>query len=230
MSAFVCGRFQLPIAGQLILQGESATPRWFHASQPVELAFGKHALDIEFSSSSKSSTNSSGNDSGAAIGLYWSGPGFGLEPISARHLFHPQAAAPEEWLSRGMMLSRGLRCVACHQPTKDDAQGEADDVEGLPAAAPPSLADDLFSGGDWSKIFVKRRRAFSLRWLNDPASVNEQHRIPIFDLTINERHDLAAYLATLGGNESKNDTQASGDVERGVGLIELQPWFGPNNA
>ncbi len=338
LSAFVSGRFQLSINGKLVLEGDTTTPQWFHASQPIELAFGKHPLNVEFARNSGSpGTTGSGNNNGSspAIGLYWSGPGFGLEPITAKHLFHRQADTPEESHTRGLMLSRGLRCnachqferrsdrtdplrgerelttdadvsllsapalthvadnlrpswlverlmespkadaaslsnsrmphfalhrndaaaisaalfevseqsaapvfrteadaqigkilfaskgcVACHQSVQDNSQADSIEDESLPGIALRNPAEELFSGGDLSQIAVKRSRAFFIRWLADPASVNQQHRMPIFDLTLNERHDLAAYLTTLGADESRNDTRAAGDSRRGMGLIE----------
>ncbi len=87
------------------------------------------------------------------------------------------------------------------------------------SGADPDLPDSLFAGGDLSKVSVKRTRNFFFRWLADPAQVNRQHRMPIFDLTPLEQLDLIEFLSEQGSEASENDSLAAGDAQRGVGLI-----------
>ncbi len=79
----------------------------------------------------------------------------------------------------GERLALTLGCLACHQ-VNDLGQNE------------------LFGGGDLSRIAQKRPAAFFERWLADPASLNRDHRMPVFDLTDDERKSLALYLAARG--------------------------------
>lgn len=96
-------------------------------------------------------------------------------------------------------------CLACHQ---------LDDL-----GSPLTLEQKLFGGGDVSQVAVKRTRAFLQRWLEDASSVNKNHRMPAMELSLNERLDLIEFLGGLGAENSRNDTKAAGDIQRGIGLI-----------
>ncbi|HEV7223784.1 MAG TPA: c-type cytochrome, partial [Pirellulales bacterium] len=97
----------------------------------------------------------------------------------------------------GEALFETLGCLACHR------QGELG-VSGL------------FGGGDLSQIAAKRPAGFFLRWLEDPASINPAHRMPVFKLADEERADLAAYLATLGAAAGKTNLASKGNLEPGT--------------
>ena len=112
----------------------------------------------------------------------------------------------EDQQSRGAVVFASLGCLACHQ-TSDLGREN-------------STSGKLFGGGDVSKIAKKRTSQFFEHWLNNPSQVNSEHRMPQFDLSLQEKIDVAAYLSSLGVEESRNDTGAFGDSERGVGLIE----------
>ncbi|MEM7476024.1 MAG: c-type cytochrome, partial [Planctomycetota bacterium] len=96
-------------------------------------------------------------------------------------------------------------CLACHE------------ADGL--GIPSNLDQALFGGGDLSKLAVKRTASSVLSILQDPAMGNAQHRMPKFELDALQQLDLHAYLTSLGAEDSRNDTRAAGDVDRGVGLI-----------
>lgn len=64
-----------------------------------------------------------------------------------------------------LLLSRG--CLACH---KIGAQG----------------LSGLFGGGDLTALFQKRPADFLMRWLADPAAINRDHRMPVFQFTADE--------------------------------------------
>ncbi|MEZ6136536.1 MAG: c-type cytochrome [Pirellulaceae bacterium] len=309
-SVFAKGQVTLQIGDQpLKMLADDESPGWFR-SEPVELTFGRHNLLIEYRCETQS----------PAIGVYWSGPSFGLEPLTASYLSHEAAQSASTDHELGRNLSRGLRCAACHTfPHTDDVLpgpslthvadnlrpswlverltrtgkdvGSAPDG-GMPhfalhrndamaisaalfaasesSAAPQDLAKKLqqaekrrkksdpairttadaeqgeltfaasgcvachragelgtsqprelaaFAGGDLSRLVAKRTRAFIARWLVDPASVNSQHRMPVFELTDNQQFDLVEFLSQLGLEHSTNDTRAAGDASRGVGLI-----------
>lgn len=107
---------------------------------------------------------------------------------------------------QGAIAFASIGCIACHSPQ--------------PADHSPGIQQQLFSGGRLDRVAMKRTTAFFERWLDTPESVNSKHRMPVFDLSLNERHDLNAYLSTLGAEDSRNDTKAWGDAQMGVGLVQ----------
>jgi mono/diheme cytochrome c family protein len=96
----------------------------------------------------------------------------------------------------GELLARSVGCLACH------------------TIGPVGTAS-LFSGGDLSDIARKRPSEFFVRWLEDPAKLNADHRMPVFNLSQLQRDDLTAYLGTLrisqgAGAHTSPDAQARG--------------------
>jgi mono/diheme cytochrome c family protein len=89
----------------------------------------------------------------------------------------PPATGPS--VDDGAMLFFTRGCLACHQ------------VHGLGDSG-------LFGGGDFSKIATKRPAGFFSDWLADPAKLNPDHRMPIFDLSPQDRTALDRYLSSLG--------------------------------
>lgn len=63
-------------------------------------------------------------------------------------------------------------------------------------------ADGAFAGGDLSEIAVKRPPSFFEQWLSDPANMNRNHRMPVFELTAAERVSLARFLQQQGKHVS----------------------------
>ncbi len=110
-------------------------------------------------------------------------------------------ADPE--LGAEVFASKG--CLACHRAEE--------------LSKPQDWNQVLFGGGSLDLTAQKRTPQFLARWLKDPSAVNAQHRMPSFELTTHERLDLQSHLRTLGGEDSRNDTRAAGDVDRGMGLI-----------
>ena len=78
----------------------------------------------------------------------------------------------------GERLFLTLGCLACHQ-VKD--LGES----------------GLFGGGDLTQIAAKRPSPFFAAWLKDPTKLNPDHRMPVFDLSDDERTSLSLYFASL---------------------------------
>jgi mono/diheme cytochrome c family protein len=70
----------------------------------------------------------------------------------------------------------------------------------------------LFGGGDLTRIAEKRPVPFFEHWLADPASLNQDHHMPLFSLTTEERGQLTSFLATRGN--SHNESRASTDQTR----------------
>ncbi len=88
----------------------------------------------------------------------------------------------EPSVAEGRTACLSLGCLACHQL---DQLGER----------------SLFDGGDLSSLSSKRTAEFHVRWLENPGSVNADHRMPIFDLTPLQRADLALFLNSLTKSE-----------------------------
>ncbi|REK09942.1 MAG: hypothetical protein DWQ37_17735 [Planctomycetota bacterium] len=97
---------------------------------------------------------------------------------------------PAPSVAAGATLLRSLGCLACHRV------GELG--EGGP-----------FGGGDLSRVAEKRPADFFARWLKEPASLNRDHRMPLFPLDASERESLSLYLQTLG--EAPSPVELSAD-------------------
>jgi mono/diheme cytochrome c family protein/glucose/arabinose dehydrogenase len=118
-------------------------------------------------------------------------PAFGFSRDEARavadFLMQQSAAAPleklpegpsdESVIRRGEVVFRSVGCLACH------TRGS----EGIALSQ---------HGGDLTHVGRKRTTAWIYGWLKDPASLNSDHRMPVFKLASDERRDLAVYLAT----------------------------------
>jgi cytochrome c551/c552 len=106
----------------------------------------------------------------------------------------PSAAVGED-------LFESVGCLACHRVGAQGAAG-------------------LFGGGDLSAVAQKRPAGFFTRWLENPAAINANHRMPVFPLEPLERADLAAYLRTLGSDKSATQKPAvAPNADRGRQLI-----------
>jgi len=103
------------------------------------------------------------------------------EPHTPDH----QAKKPGH-VDQGRRLFYTVGCLACHR------------VDGLGGGG-------RFSGPDLSEVGRKHSPEFFIRWLQDPTSLNVDHRMPIYDdpvLDEQQRADLAAFLKALKGNRS----------------------------
>ncbi len=89
----------------------------------------------------------------------------------------PKKPTPSREAGDQLLFTRG--CLACHRVGEFGESG-------------------LFGGGDLSAIAVKRPADYFAKWLQDPARLNRDHRMPVFDLTADERASLALALAARG--------------------------------
>ncbi len=112
---------------------------------------------------------------------------------------------PKPTAAEGERLFATLGCLACHRVGELGESG-------------------LFGGGDLSRIAEKRPPAFFERWLADPASLNRDHRMPVFELTAVERQSLSLYLATLGEKQPPREDEPATDdatlADKGRRLVE----------
>ncbi|MEX0819088.1 MAG: c-type cytochrome, partial [Pirellulaceae bacterium] len=106
-------------------------------------------------------------------------------------------------LAKGKELLLTTGCLACHRLGEVGQSG-------------------LFGGGDLTAIAAKRPADFFAHWLAAPEELNSQHRMPVFELSTDQRRDLAAHLATLGAPPAR--TPAPGkrneQIQQGRQLYE----------
>jgi mono/diheme cytochrome c family protein/glucose/arabinose dehydrogenase len=100
----------------------------------------------------------------------------------------------------GERLFRTLGCLACHR-------------------VGPLGSDGVFGGGDLSKVAEKRPASFFERWLVEPATLNAQHRMPLFPLSTAEVAHLSKYLQTLTSGPAATGEFAPSSVDRGRELV-----------
>ncbi|MCA9152837.1 MAG: c-type cytochrome, partial [Planctomycetales bacterium] len=104
---------------------------------------------------------------------------------------------------RKVFLSKG--CLACHT------------WSGIGSRS-------LYDGGDLTNIGSKRPATFFERWLSNPAQINPNHRMPVFELTPVERQQLSVFLQNCnanslarGGEQLENDEPAPSQQTRASG-------------
>jgi len=183
--AYAQGRVAIELNGETLLDAEAKQPGWLKA-KPVSLPFDFHDLEVTFAKTQDQ----------ARFALYWSGPQFQLEPVTQR-LFHDIDAHLDQSFVRGRLVTRALRCAACHE---------------IPGQLPPSPAPALDRLGG----------ALSRRWLVDwltakPAATDDDdanadkrempRRMPHFTLSKSQAEAVAAYLLSsaspLPGREER---------------------------
>jgi len=265
--AYVCGKVRIQLEGEVVLEANTKTPQWV-AGKPLPMKFDWHPLQIDFAKTQPH----------AELRLFWAGPDFPLEPVSAEYFFHDIDKTIEQPFDRGRELIAGYRCTSCHaidqQPPADKApslaqldgnisenwltewlssdEASADTLRRMPhfdlsdddakAVAEYLLSEsqprvqeknlpvkgsassgealvlrlgcaachkvgelgraDVMGGPELTNIAAKRPKEFFATWLKDPAKLNPDHRMPIYDLNDKQRDDIAAYLATLSEDKT----------------------------
>lgn len=99
------GEAELKLGDRVIAAGKLANG-WL-ASEPQSLPPENLPIEVTYRAKERA-----GN-----IALYWSGPGFIREPISARYFQHDRSQSPSGRFERGEALATALRCAACHVET-----------------------------------------------------------------------------------------------------------------
>lgn len=283
------GEYQLHVHGQgnveILLKGEPILRQgdvegWL-STKPQRLTFGPVPIEISYRATKPS----------AQFALFWSSDRFEREPVQARALAHDRLKKIASDFDHGRVLSRALRCEACHTPQgekstdpipapaldgltgnlhrewlvrwlRDDGSydlfankhaierrmpflnipedqaelladwllsGEQRDLKpeapakerkGKPRttaelheagqtllrtkgclachALGENRSGGLFGGGDLNYIAGKRPREFFAAWLQQPELLNRDHRMPVFDLSAEEREALPVYLSAQG--------------------------------
>jgi mono/diheme cytochrome c family protein len=115
----------------------------------------------------------------------------------------PDAEANEGDAEPGEELFLTVGCLACHRVGEVGFSGP-------------------YGGGSLDQVGHKRPAGFFERWLTNPTELNVQHRMPVFDLSQQERKDLAAFLSSLRDEKTPVLIAAGGTERRqeGARLIE----------
>ncbi|MGD9723202.1 MAG: c-type cytochrome [Pirellulales bacterium] len=101
---YAAGHVQVKLAGTTVLDAAAAEPKWLD-SAAIDLPFGFQALEVRYRRT----------DEPVRLNLFWEGPGFALEPVPARLLFHEREHTPPDEFTRGRLVLRALRCAGCHE-------------------------------------------------------------------------------------------------------------------
>jgi cytochrome c551/c552 len=195
--AFVGGQITVEVDGIAVLQGRGEI-------DTVRIT-GKQALDREPGQYRIKITFRSLRGVPARLQLWWQAPSFSHEPIPPWHFFHKDkdrtaAAVEEELLARGRSAVGRLGCNRCH------------------ASAFPGLAEPP-PGPSLSDLRGRVSRAWLLRWLEDPAKVHADARMPALftrDRTgFVERWLLADHLLGPEKSDRPAPVQPRGDHRAG---------------
>ncbi|MCH8924293.1 MAG: c-type cytochrome, partial [Planctomycetes bacterium] len=189
LSAYVNGKVSVVIGGRLVLGALTDKPTWVD-SKPIELQPGHHPLLVDYIKLHEK----------AQLSLYWSGPGFSLEPLSERWLFHEPKDSPGNDFGRGRLLADTHRCAACHK---------------IPSHAKPMKAPALDRvAGNLSREWIIQRLTES-----KPAAGEPHQAMPRFALKEDDAEAIAAYLFSNSAGQSAKKKSvkaaAKGDVESG---------------
>lgn len=125
----------------------------------------------------------------ADFGLYWAGDNFNFEPVPSHVLWHSvDSQAPDEF-QNGQILSRGLRCAACH--TYNDTQPV------LPGPSLENLNTNLRPS--W---LVNHLQAISGNQAESDSEHLSQRRMPYFGLHANDAAAISAALFQASGKST----------------------------
>ncbi len=122
--------------------------------------------------------------------------------------------AKDQDAENGVVLLRSVGCVACHE------------LPGIPAEHAEAVGRRLVSspaaGPSLKGVGNRRSASWLFQWLTEPAQLNPQHRMPVFQLTSDERRQITAALS-----QSTDTSELQGDgVDSGTPLPESRPNAG----
>jgi mono/diheme cytochrome c family protein len=132
----------------------------------------------------------------AQLRLRWESDRFGLEPIPSSAFYSEETVNDPAEQGRGLVEELG--CVNCHRTASPSLQGRPG----------PDLA------GLGSRVDAR----WLYRWLEDPAAFRSGSVMPAL-ADEQQRRDITAYLASLGGAVTKPRRISAGDVAAGIRLF-----------
>ncbi len=114
----------------------------------------------------------------------------------------PKSKDFEKDVAEGKILVHSRGCLACHKV------GDFGN-------------DDLFAGPSLDGIASRASPTWIYEWLRDPAKLNPTHRMPVVELSDDERRQITRYLQTLGTPPVDRPLDANPErAARGKQLIE----------
>ena len=199
LGAITSGPATITVAGQKLLELTQASSERAQGPE-VELEFGLHPLEIEFTHTAVA----------PRFQAYWVGETFAWEPIPPHVLGH-RTAPPATTISleQGWLQLEEHSCVACHRP----AQG--------------TLAQSLQTrpGPHLTNVGARTNAAYIYHWLGNPQELRPGAVMPQMfaankqgDL---ERHAVALFLASLGKSEIPNRKLSPDQQKQWPGLGEV---------
>jgi mono/diheme cytochrome c family protein/glucose/arabinose dehydrogenase len=189
--AFAAGKLRIEIDGKQVLSGETPRAEWLTGT-PADLEFGFQTIRVRFESTGAP----------PRLGLFWSGPGFGREPLSGLYLFHDPPNEPPADFDRGQKLARGLSCAGCHD---------------IPGEEPHRAAALDKAAGNFSAEWLARRL------FQDPPDPSGERRMAFhtaarLGIGPEEARAIAAALVSTAPAPSA-EAPAPGDVAAGRSLF-----------
>ncbi len=176
-------------------------------SEPIELEFGRHELEITFRKSGPR----------AQLALFWSGPDFRLEPISERALLHDREGSPSSDFERGRQLAAALRCAACHKETSAEV-APAPALDRLTGnIAEPWLVEWLSAHDTITTTTQPLRRMPDLAMTREEASVLITERGGRVSSSVSKKTDFV-----LAGRDAGSKLEKAKDL--GVRILD-EPEF-----
>lgn len=203
-AVYTQGRVTLRIDGQQVLDGEREIPGWI-VGPPVVLSGQDVPVWLQFTKTVPQ----------ASVRLFWSGPGFSLEPVPGRALESEVADLESDLVPRGAELVAALGCRNCHELGVRPGN--------LPAAPLTDRRVGLQPG--WVE-----------RHLTGMGDETQRIRMPEFGFNRQEGRDIAAFLGSTGvvdlpavpSVEGGGDLVARGnELIRSLGCLACHTWREP---
>ncbi len=167
---YVAGDVEIRFGGRVVLDKQCDSAQWVTSQTIKGVEYGLHPIEVIYQP-----TRASGE-----LRIFWSGPDFGLEPISARRLFHKPASPQSAKSIDGQSWVDALRCAACHH--------DAAVVAPEPAPSLRYIRGQLNS--DWA---VKWLMAAADKPKTEPAETLSR-RMPYFEISEEEAVAINAFL------------------------------------
>lgn len=129
-----------------------------------------------------------------------------LQSVARKPHAEPDGRFQDNDAASGTILLRSLGCAACHELPGSSLEELAEFQNGLQG--------NPYAGPSLQRVATRRSAAWLLRWLKQPETLNASHRMPVFELSDDERRQLVAALVADGGSADPGppDERGTGDV------------------
>ncbi len=223
MFVHAAGKVRLTLAGKTLIDAVLDSPGWLDGT-PLTLSYGYHPLEVEYEPTAGS----------AQIALYWEGPNFRLEPVTARYFFHDPPAQPLGQFELGEQLAHALRCASCHRATGPAGiAGSAGlaPTRPLPAPSLANLKGNLHR--EWLVGWLKATPGNSAMdaataTVSGSSEAAPSRRMPHFPLSEADSEAIADYLLADGkpGSPAAGKPQDNAGSSSAAGIGNQAPSRG----